>query len=297
MISQERVEGIVAWTEEWGDENACEMYHITPETLARYKRLANRQPNRQPKILLFDIETAPNLVYTWGLWDQNISLSQIVAPAYVICWSAKWLFDDEVMSDCITVSEALAEDDEGIMQTIWQLLDECDVCIGHNSDKFDLPWVNGRFLLYGMPPPSPYRSIDTLKAAKRFYLPSRKLDYLGKEFVGYQKIKTDFDLWKGCMMGNKDSLNEMMRYNKKDVQLLEDVYLKFRPWIKSHPNLGLYYASDEERCSNCGSTNLTEMGKMYYTDVNAYKAYRCECGAIVRVRHSGKAAELRGVAR
>ena len=297
MISQERVEGIVAWTEEWGDENACEMYHITPETLARYKRLVNRQPNRQPKILLFDIETAPNLVYTWGLWDQNISLNQIVAPAYVICWAAKWLFGDTIMSDCLTEEEAQLEYDGRIMRSIWKLLDECDIVIAHNGDKFDLPWVNGRFLLHEMEPPSPYRSIDTLKAAKRFYLTSRKLDYLGKEFVGYQKIKTDFDLWVGCMHGNQDSLNEMVRYNKQDVQLLEDVYLRFRPWIKSHPNMGLYYASDEERCSSCGSTALTDMGKMYYTDVNAYKAHRCECGAIVRVRHSSKTAELRGVAR
>ena len=30
------------------------------------------------KILLLDIETTPMQVYAWGLWDQNISIDQII---------------------------------------------------------------------------------------------------------------------------------------------------------------------------------------------------------------------------
>ena len=42
-------------------------------------------------ILLIDIETAPNKVYTWGLWNQNVSLNQIDEVGYTLCWAATWV--------------------------------------------------------------------------------------------------------------------------------------------------------------------------------------------------------------
>jgi hypothetical protein len=42
------------------------------------------------KLLLLDIETAPNTVYTWGLYDQNIAINQIISTGYVLCYAAKW---------------------------------------------------------------------------------------------------------------------------------------------------------------------------------------------------------------
>ena len=53
------------------------------------------------KILLLDIETAPNKVYTWGLWNQNIGLSQIIQEGYLLCWGAKWLGKRGVMTDAL----------------------------------------------------------------------------------------------------------------------------------------------------------------------------------------------------
>ena len=50
----------------------------------------------KPKILVFDIETKPNLVYAWGLWDQNISIGQIVEPSAPICFSAKFVGEKEI---------------------------------------------------------------------------------------------------------------------------------------------------------------------------------------------------------
>ena len=51
------------------------------------------------KILLLDIETAPNLAHVWGLWNQNVGITQIVTAGYTLCWSAKWLGSGE-MSFC-----------------------------------------------------------------------------------------------------------------------------------------------------------------------------------------------------
>ena len=53
------------------------------------------------KTLLLDIETAPNLAYVWGIWEQNISTGQIVDSSYILCWAAKWLGEKEVMFDSI----------------------------------------------------------------------------------------------------------------------------------------------------------------------------------------------------
>src|SRR5690606_9823529 len=42
------------------------------------------------KVLTLDIETRPNLAHVWGLWQQNVGLSQIVERGHVMCWVAKW---------------------------------------------------------------------------------------------------------------------------------------------------------------------------------------------------------------
>ena len=41
-------------------------------------------------MLTLDIETRPNLAHVWGLWQQNVGLSQIVERGHVMCWVAKW---------------------------------------------------------------------------------------------------------------------------------------------------------------------------------------------------------------
>ena len=49
------------------------------------------------KILDIDIETAPNIVYTWGLFNQNVGLDQIVQSGHTLCWAARWRGDKKVM--------------------------------------------------------------------------------------------------------------------------------------------------------------------------------------------------------
>lgn len=74
-------------------------------------------------------------------------------------------------------------------------------------------------------------------------------------------------------------------YNIQDVNSLEGVYLKLRPYIKSHPNISLYDDVDKPRCCACGNTNLKEDG-FYYTSTGKYQNYRCNCGALSRGRKS-----------
>tara|TARA_R110000744_G_scaffold110434_1_gene208322 strand:- start:8734 stop:9549 length:816 start_codon:yes stop_codon:yes gene_type:complete len=235
------------------------------------------------KILLFDIETTPMEVFVWGLFgNKYIQHGNVIKDWNVLSWSAKWLFDSEVISDIQTPTEAKNRDDKRVLGGIWDLINQANVVIAHNGDKFDLKKLNTRFHMNGYLPPSPYQSIDTLKVARRnFAFSSNRLDYLGTIMTNKGKISTNFQLWKDCLKGDRTALNEMLAYNEEDVRLLEEVYVELRPWIKAHPNVGVYMTG--EICPTCGSDDIETNGGYYTTNANMYESYRCgDCGSLSR---------------
>lgn len=240
-----------------------------------------------PKILLLDIETLLMEVYVWGLMYNNyISHENIIKDWSLACWSAKWLFGSEIEGQSVTPEEAIGRQDGSILARIWELLNEADIVITQNGKKFDLPKLNARFLFAGFPPPMYYSVIDTKEVMKStFGLSSNKLDY-ATTFLGIEnKDHMIFDDWKRCLLGGKlgkQALNKMLEYNKKDVLIMEELYVRLRPWIKGHPNLNLYSIGDTNVCPNCGSTKIFWEGK-YPTPLGLYRAFRCtRCGAIGR---------------
>lgn len=239
------------------------------------------------KVLLFDIETSPMIAYNWNRKPNYLPEGMILEDWFVINWAAKWLFDDEMITSVVTPEEARNRDDKRVVKNLWKLLNEADVVIAHYGDMFDIKMMNGRFFKHNLNLPMPYRSIDTKKAAsKRMRLPAFNLNYIARYMGLDQKHSTDFDLWVQCMAGNQEKLNEMDEYCQQDVRVLEDVYLKLRPFIQPHPNLGMYIETDTKTCPACGSEDLEIEGK-YATTVNIYDAYRCQdCGSITRSRKS-----------
>lgn len=240
-----------------------------------------------PKIVLFDIETSPSISFTWKRFKENISIDQVIQDPIMLTWSAKILYSDEILSDKITAQEVVKFDDKRIVTSLWKVLDDADIVIGHYSDHFDIPMLNSRAVINGLAPYTPITSIDTKAIASRnFRFPSNKLDALGSYFGVGQKIKTEFSLWRRCIMGDVIAIDEMCTYNKQDVVLLEEVYLKLRPWTKAHPNVAMYIDSTKTMCSHCGSEDVTKIDKPYYTQTNKYDVYRCKCGALSRGRKS-----------
>lgn len=248
------------------------------------------------KILILDIETAPIAGYVFQLWKQNISLSQLLNSGnyFMLTWSAKWLFEDNMMNDRLTGNEALIEDDARITKSMWHLVNEADIIVGHYISGFDAPMLNSRFIMHGLNPPSPYQIIDTkLHASKQFRFPSNKLDYLATQLLGAKKIKTDFELWANCLKGDEMALEQMQLYNDMDTKLAEELYLAIRAYIKPHPNIGLFIESDVPVCPSCGSKHLT-WGNTYYTTMNSYDAFSCdECGSQGRSRKANTSKELK----
>jgi hypothetical protein len=249
--------------------------------------LRNKDKVRSPKILLLDIETAFMIVSTWGLYKQQIPTDNIIEDWFCLSWAAKWLFDDEIMSDTVTAEEALDRNDSRIILSVWKLIDEADILVGHNLNRFDLRRLNARFLFNGMNPPMPYRTIDTLKISQKLFgFSSYKLDYLTKLLGLTGKLHTNYQLWKDCIAGDEKALKQMNTYNKQDVFALEDLFVILRPWMKSQCNLGLYFDTEDSVCPSCGSSDLEFKG-YYYTLMNRFKSGRCNsCGSIFRSRIS-----------
>ena len=275
-----------------GAGKLSKQYNCNVETIYEARSLVRNKPivdkpikNNIGKILILDIETAPMRAFVWSRWKQNIGLNQTISESFLISWSAKWLYDTEIMSDVLTPKEAILEDDKRICSSIHELLNTADVVIAHNGQSFDVPKMNSRFIINGLQPTLPYTQIDTLLVArKRFAFSSNKLDALAGYFGIDCKIDTSFELWKGCLDGDKESLKYMETYNKKDVEILEETYIRLKPWILNHPNVSLYNNLQEKQCTSCGSIHVEEIDKLYYTSVGAYRMYRCKCGAISRGR-------------
>jgi|1_EtaG_2_1085319.scaffolds.fasta_scaffold01502_3 RNA polymerase subunit RPABC4/transcription elongation factor Spt4 len=238
------------------------------------------------KILVFDIESSPMVTYSWQAKTRYITPDKVISDWFVICWSAKWLFDDEIINCSVTEEEALEKDDKRVVGELWKLLNEADIVIAHNGDNFDIRKMNARFAKHKMNLPSPYSSIDTYKSArKRLNLSYYRLSYIAEYFgLTQKKQDTNFKMWVDCLNGDKSALDKMQGYCDQDIRVLEDVYLYLRPYIQPHPNLGLYIEEESNMCPSCASTDLDKCGT-YATTVNLYEAYRCKnCGSLTRAR-------------
>lgn len=236
-----------------------------------------------PKILLMDIETLPIEALVWDTWKQTIYMEQIKKDWSVLCWSAKWLFDAKVMGQAVRPDEAILHNDASVLQGIWNLLNEAHIVITHNGDEFDIKKLNARFFQHGYPKPMYFKSIDTKKVAKEeLKLTYNKLDWIAQVVGIGRKVETDFKWWKECEQGNQKYIDMMLKYNKHDVHLEEEVYLKLRPWMSNHPNMNLHSNQIGDVCPACGCHEL-DWGGQYSTGLGTYKAFRCQkCGAIGR---------------
>jgi len=268
-----------------GKGKLAKVLKCNPEDIVEARRRLKRLNSKTPNILIFDLETAPMSAWVWGRWQQNISLDATISEWFILCWSAKWLGSEDIMSDKLTSEEAKNEDDSRIVKSLWNLIDNADIIIAHNANHADVKWMNTRFIMNGLDSPSSYKVIDTLEVAKKeFKFSSNKLDALAGYFNIPHKIETNFKLWKDCLEGDETALEYMSNYNSKDVEILEKIYLKLRPWIKNHPNCNNIVSSSVSICSSCSSKNISPIeGRYYFTTTGKYQLYRCkDCGAISR---------------
>lgn len=247
------------------------------------------EPHREPKILLFDIETSPYLCWTWGLWDQTVGLNQIVKERHLLSFAAKWygkpfvLYKDQSKEADVTNDKALCE-------VLANLFSEADVILTQNGKKFDERFVKGRMLLHGIKPYKPVAHIDILQLSRKFDLTSRKLEYMsGKFSPGQEKSKHEkfpgMMLWIECLKGNQEAWEEMRKYNCVDVLGMEPVYEALRPWGVG-VNLNAFHSASSFKCQ-CGHDEFQRDPELKRTGTGFFEQFQCKrCGAW----HSAKGA-------
>ena len=232
-----------------------------------------------PRCLLVDLETSPTLNFTWGYYEQTAIGTK--KDWYILSFSFKWL-DGKIQTYALPDFKLYKRDktnDRELVRKLHKLLDEAEIVIAHNGDKFDLPKANARFLFHGLKPPTPYKTIDTLKVARRYFkFDSNKLDELARQLkLGRKLVHTGKDLWFKCMNGDLKAWKLMRRYNEHDVRLLEALYLKLRPYMQMHP----HYVG-HKTCHVCGSPRVIKRGFDRLVGFRKQR-YQCQnCGSFMR---------------
>lgn len=230
----------------------------------------------EPKILLFDLECAPALAWTWGLWNVNIGMNQVKEPPRVLCWSARWL---GTKGNRVLFQSEKNVGHTAMLQELRDLLDQADVVVGYNSDGFDIPWTTQQFKLAGIDLPSPYAQVDLFKLNKKHLrMLSGKLDWMALQLLNDRKVShSGFQMWIDVMDPEspryESAWKEMEKYAKKDTLLLEPLFEEMRPFIRNL-NWGLFDSGMGAVCTHCGSANLQARG-VRYTTAGVFQRYQC----------------------
>ena len=202
--------------------------------------------------MVADIETTLLELRGWGLFDQNFSLDQIAKDWSILSYAAKWLGKKKIYyDDTGGRGKAQVRNDKKLMKPLRDLLMEADIVVAQNGKKFDIRKINARLIAHGFAPPKPYRVIDTmLEARKYFAFTSQKLKYTS-EFLGVppkdeHEEFPGMKLWTACLQDNPKVWPVLKRYNTQDILSTEHVYLQAAPVDREPPEPGYVPATDRK---------------------------------------------------
>lgn len=266
-----------------------------------YKDSVKLVAPHSPKMLVFDIENAPNLAWTWGLWQQNVI--DVEQDWYMLSYAYAWYdLSKDAIGDTGFVSifqdpdfTPDTDDDKLVVDSLYDLLDEADIVIGQNSKSFDVKKFNARAIIKGhRSPPQPFRQIDTKTAAADIgQFGSNSLKRLAKQLgITLKESNRGWELWRECMAGDQTAWREMESYNRNDVVATAELYSRLRPWMTSrqHPNLGVYVTARGKVCTNCANKETEEGGVGFqsrgfqHTNASSFRQVKCNhCGAYSRL--------------
>jgi uncharacterized protein YprB with RNaseH-like and TPR domain len=220
--------------------------------------------NDNPRILFLDIETKLAEVYTFGIRDQHITHKQIKTHGGISCVGLKWAGERKVT----VLSEWLHGYGE-MLRLTHKALNECDAVATYNGAAFDIPKLNGAFMVAGLSPLPKLNQIDIYKAVRKMGFICNKLDYIAPLLGLGQKVKHEgMELWIKVLNGDEKAQAKMARYCAGDVRLTEDLYNRVLPYIADHPHLG------RGDCPNCGSGHMQRRG---YHKTRTFKTERLQC--------------------
>ena len=263
-------------------------------------RLANIQPrissNVAVKALTIDIERLPGQVSVQHrgftidgpVWDLNalkhvigrrIHADDVIEWPRTICAAARWYGEEDVMF----AAEWEVGGYDAFMRQVWSWVDEADILIGHNMAAFDSKHLMSGWAEMGLPAPSPFKVIDTLKIARgSLNMESNTLDSLAKRLgVESKSDKYDVRVAQAAVNGDREAQARIEDYNRGDIIASEALFDRLRPYARNIPHLGMW-TDDEMACPSCGHS-MTVTGKTVHANVQRYEHLHCpNCGAHAR---------------
>lgn len=249
----------------------------------------------KPKIIIFDLETLPNLNEALRVWPRLSAYPGLTLKATItsiIC--AGWKHYGHKQVNCINAWDFFrwkkdVNDDYSVCKEIYKVLEHADAVVTHNGKRFDWKFLQTRLLYHGFRPLSNIHHIDTVQIARSNLLSfNNRLGTLGKFLVNDTKLENGgWDLWVNVHNRDKKAMRLMTDYCKQDVILLEKIFERLIPLIKNMPNQNLFRSEKQMRegtevCPNCGNERLILNG-WRVTKTQKYKRLRCpNCGTSCR---------------
>ena len=247
------------------------------------------------RILVADIERLPGyakvqhrgLTVEGSMWDLNsfkhtigrrIHPDDVLEWPRTICAAGRFYGDKETMF-------AAEWDNPEFLDEVWEWIDEADILVGHNVDRFDLRMLRSGWIEQGYAPPSPVKIVDTLKIARtELGMESNTLDSLCQRLgVKAKTDKYDPAVARAAVEGDEKAQKKLKAYNIGDVAASTALYDRLRPYTRNHPHLSMWNGN-EFGCPNCGRADVAlEPAGTAYANVTKYRRYVCKgCGANVR---------------
>lgn len=250
---------------------------------------------KKPKILFLDVESSPDVAVTFKRFKANMSQEHILQEGGWLLSIAYAFNEGEVISSSLTPSQACANDDSHLVAELWCAIEEADLVVAHNCDRFDIPLFKARCVINGFAPPKRVKQVDTLKLAKQMKFQSNRLDSLGYVLGEGSKIKHNgIDLWIRCMEGDPEALKTMEEYNRQDVVLLRNVYHRLKAFDNNSPNAALFTSGEDVACRVCGSHDVRATANQISAGSSLFSEVICNaCGARSRLRQSNTSKDKR----
>ena len=211
-----------------------------------------------PKILIYDIETSLCEFTAFWTGKQFVGHKQLRNEPRIITVAWKWYGENKVYD----LEWDENQDDRTLMEKFLKVYNDADVVIGFNNKNFDDRFVNARALKHNLFVNTHLRSFDIMKQAKRlFRLPSYAMNYI----AAYTGVATKYnhsgiEMWEKIQYGEAEearkALDEMIHYNRQDITVTEEVYVRLRKYMGVATHLGVLQGEEKWTCPNCGSKNV-----------------------------------------
>ncbi len=211
----------------------------------------------QPRILIFDIESS-NLSANFGV---------------ILCISYKWLNTGKVHTIAITDFPLFKKDptnDREVVREFRKVFLQADAVVAHFGQFFDIPMLQTKMIMHGLPVLPKTKLIDTWKIAKKqLKLNSNRLATLISALkIKYKKTELDGPTWVRAMAGNVKAIKYVVTHCIYDVLALEAVFNKLRPLM----------AESEENFHACKNPTYKSEG-IRIKDKKTYRRLYCrKCG-------------------